>query len=120
MGTKNKMATKNTKFIITQSIFKLGGPDFSWLLILTLQKIFSKPRWPLKNKMEDKNKIDHNSVNFQGRSSIFCLVVYIDLPQNKIKTKMAAKKNKMATTKHKIDHNSVNFRARSSAPDFSW
>jgi hypothetical protein len=46
----------------------------------------------LKTKWPPKHKIDHNSVNFQARSSKFCMVVYINIPQKIFKTKMAAKK----------------------------
>ena len=48
-----------------------------------------KTRWP------PKHKIDHNSVNFQARSSRFCMVVYIDLPQKNSKPRWPPK-NKMA------------------------
>ena len=63
MATKNKMAAKkqngrqNTKLMIIHSISKLKVQDFAWLLILTLHKIFSKPRWPPKNKIATKNKM---------------------------------------------------------------
>ena len=62
-------------------------------------------KWPLKHK------IYHNSVNFQVRSSIFCMVVYIDLPQKKSKPRWRPKK---WAPKHRIDHNSVSFQAKSS------
>ena len=45
-----------------------------------------------KTKWQSKHKIDYNLFNFQPRSSRFCIVVYIDIPQEKFKTKMAAKK----------------------------
>ena len=36
-----------------------------------------------KIKWLPKCKVDHNSLNFQARSSRLCLVVYIELPHKK-------------------------------------
>ena len=38
-------------------------------------------KWPPKTKWLPNHKTDHNSLNFQARSSRFCMVVHIDLLQ---------------------------------------
>ena len=40
-----------------------------------------KIKWPPKTKWSPNHKTDHNSLNFQARSSRFCMVVHIDILQ---------------------------------------
>ena len=40
-----------------------------------------KIKWPPKTKWSPNHITDHNSLNFQARSSRFCMVVHIDILQ---------------------------------------
>ena len=76
--------TQNTKLTITLSFFKLQSPDFAWKFIWTEwinNKMAEKIKWQPKTKWPPNHKIDHNSFNFQARSSRFCMVVHIDILQ---------------------------------------
>ena len=81
MATKKQNGRQNTKFIITQSIFKLGAPDFAWKFKLTFHILFSKTRQPPKTKWPPKHKIDQNSLNFCARSFRFSMLDHIGLTQ---------------------------------------
>merc|ERR1711981_281404 len=76
------------KLSITQSIFKLEAPYF----VLTLRKNgCQKTKWPPK-KTKWPPKIKLSIVNFQARSSRFCMVVHIDPPQQNLNKKNGRQK----------------------------
>jgi len=84
----------------------------------TPQFFLQKTKWPPKNKMATKNKIVHNSGNFEARSSRFFKVVHND-PQQYFspKNKMAAKKTKWPSKTKLSITQSI---SKLEAPDFAW
>ena len=89
-NSENKMAAKkqnghqktkwppNNKLSITHSFLELQSQDFVWKFQWTVWTN-SEKNGHQKTKWPPNDKTDHNSLNFQSRSSRFCMVVHIDL-----------------------------------------
>ena len=71
-----------------------------------------KIKWPPKTKWSPNHKTDHNSLNFQARSSRFCMVVHIYL----LKITHFGKQNGHQIPKLIITHSI----SKLGAPDFAW
>ena len=100
------MATK-TKLAITRSIFKLEAQNFAYKQILTAYSHSGSKKMVVKKQNEE------NSVNFHARSSRFCMVVHINLPQ---------KNGKKSPTKWppKINLSMTQSIFKLEAPYFAW
>ena len=71
-----------------------------------------------KTKWPPNHKTDHNSLNFQARSSRFCVVLHTDLLKitHFEKQNGCQKQNGHQITKLKITHSIFKIEA----PDFAW
>ena len=67
---------------VSPSIFKLGPPDFSWKYIHIIPRIWIDENHDKDDDDDDNDDEDDedyyssNSVNFQARTSRFCMEVY--------------------------------------------
>ena len=68
--------------------------------------------------MAAKNQIEHNSVNFQARSSRFCMAFNIDPPQKWPAKKQNGRQKTKWPPKTKLSITQSIFNLE--APDFAW
>ena len=63
---------------VTQSIFKLGRPDFAWKQIQIISNIYNDDDDDDDGDDDDKDAFICKSVNFKVRTSKFCMEIDLD------------------------------------------